>query len=84
MSNHPWRRASYMFSCKPDCPKRKPGCQDHCEQHAKDRAKWDERAAIERRERTIDQYTNNLIRECKDTRARCNVHGLLKKTPRSY
>ena len=40
MSKHPWRTASHGFSCPPDCPKRKPGCQDHCEQHAKDKEKW--------------------------------------------
>lgn len=26
--------AGFQF-CEPNCPRRKPGCQDHCEYHAK-------------------------------------------------
>lgn len=31
--------------CEPDCPRRKPGCQDHCEFHAERKRIYEERKA---------------------------------------
>lgn len=79
MSNHPWRARTHMFSCPPGCPERKPGCQDHCEQHAKDKAKFDERMALEVRRRELDQYVCKKVDYYKDRKAKCNKHGLMTK-----
>lgn len=56
MSNHPWRARNGTFNCPPDCENRKPGCQDHCEQHAKDKAKYEERKRVELQRTNVDDY----------------------------
>ena len=45
-----------MFTCEPDCANRRPGCQDHCEKHKREKAAWDERRAILQREASITNY----------------------------
>lgn len=38
-----------MFTYKPDCANRRPGCQDHCEKHKREKA-------IIQREASITNY----------------------------
>ncbi len=68
MSNHPWRENSRMFSCTPNCPKRKPGCQDHCEQHAKDKANYNKRKKIAQLESSLDDYVRLQVMNSRDKR----------------
>lgn len=79
MSNHPWRERRRMFNCPPNCPKRKPGCQDHCDIYAKDRAEWDKHRATERVQENLDIYTNKRMARYMDRMARSDKHGLLRK-----
>lgn len=60
-SNHPWRTKSRYFHCEPDCPRRKPGCQDHCEQHAQDRANYDADMATDREDKAVDGYVARAV-----------------------
>lgn len=79
MSNHPWRSGRRMFDCGADCPNRKPGCQDHCEKYARDKAKWDERMATERQQAMLNQYVTKRTGYYRDKQARSDCNGLLRK-----
>lgn len=56
-ADHPWRPKNGIFKCPPDCPRRKPGCQDRCEQHKEQKAKHNERVSISEGERAARDYT---------------------------
>ena len=56
MSNHPWRARNGRFNCPPNCENRKPGCQDRCEQYAKDKARDAERKRAESQRTSVDEY----------------------------
>lgn len=81
MSNHPWRASTHMFKCPPECPDRKPGCQDHCEQHAKDMVKWEERRKLELDRRHLDNYVTERVVYYRDRKAKSAKHSALYKTP---
>lgn len=83
MANHPWRQYSHMFTCEPDCPKREPGCQAHCEKHIREKAEWDKCAAIENQRKDLNLYTSLKVSYYKDRQARCDKGGLLRKTDHS-
>lgn len=80
-SNHPWRTKSRYFHCPPDCANRKPGCQDHCEQHAKDKAKYDADMATDREGRAVDGYVARAVNGNKNSSAirRKDFYGYSKK-----
>lgn len=45
-----------FFNCPPDCPKRKPGCQDHCDTYLTAKVKHDARKKEYYGDRDIRQY----------------------------
>lgn len=51
-----FNRSRGFFTCPPNCPDRKPACQDHCETYARDKARHDEYRAKEQRKHEVDQY----------------------------
>ena len=54
-----------FFKCDPDCPKRKPGCQDHCSTYLTAKAKHDAR----KKEYYGDMYLRQYLAE-KNAKAR--------------
>lgn len=74
MSKHPWRRYTNTFRCPPECPNRKPGCQDHCEQHARERLEYDERKKLELERKSIDGYIARKANYYRDRRVKSNKH----------
>lgn len=50
-----------MFSCEPNCEKRKPGCHDHCEKYQKERAAFDKRKAELAEDKKVMDYTLRLL-----------------------
>lgn len=69
-SNHPWRTPNHDFSCEPNCPKRKPGCQDHCEKHQRELAEHLRKKRILDEKKHIDGYASKLIYENRDAEAK--------------
>lgn len=59
-------------------PKRKPGCQDHCGEYAKGRAKLEEDKARAAEANAGWDYTNKLIREKR------NATAMRRKFGRQY
>lgn len=64
---------SFWF-CKPNCPDRKPACQDHCEFHAERKRIYAEKKAKAESGKKADQYVseakaNNYDRRVKRERA---------------
>lgn len=51
-----FNRSRSVFTCPPNCPDRKPACQDHCERYARDKAKHEEIKAAEQKYRDVGQY----------------------------
>ena len=82
MPNHPWRQRSHIFTCEPDCMNRKPGCQDHCEKHLREKAEWDKRKAVSDRRTHLDYYISKRVAYYKDIQAKCDNGGLLRKNGR--
>ena len=80
MSNHPWRRMTHIFTCEPDCPERKPGCQDHCEKYIREKAEHDKRVSIENTRNYLDSYTTRRIMCYRDRKAKSASGGYVKKT----
>ena len=59
-----------FFNCPPDCPERKPGCQDHCRTYLDKKEEWDALKAAERKRKEAATLTiENIVRK-KDVQAR--------------
>ena len=69
-SNHPWRTHNHDFTCEPKCPNRKPGCQDHCEKHNRERAEHMRKKKILDEKKHIDEYTFKQISDHRDAEAK--------------
>ena len=61
MSNTPWRTGNRYFNCEPNCPNRKPGCQDHCKKHIEEKARWEQVKAAKRQHEEVKHYTANAV-----------------------
>lgn len=72
MSKHPWRAGFRMFNCPPKCPDRKPGCQDKCEQHIREKENWDELRRLESERKYIDNYVATRVTINRDLKAKAN------------
>ena len=59
-----------FFNCPPDCPKRKPGCQDHCKTYLDKRAELDALNAAERKRKEAATLTIEAITRKKDVQAK--------------
>ena len=68
--NHPWSTKGRIFNCDPQCPKREPGCQDHCKTYLDAKAINDKRLEDERLKHKVDGYMLDGIRANRDTAAR--------------
>lgn len=75
MSEHPWRNNRRTFTCPPECPNRKPACQDHCERYARDKARHNEHMEAKRQQQNLNNYVMGIISSCKDASAKNNKHG---------
>lgn len=51
-----FNKSRTVFDCPPNCPERKPACQDHCERYAEKRALHDELMAKEKQRRDVENY----------------------------
>ena len=71
--NHPWRTRN-SFTCPPNCPERKPACQDHCEHHLREKAEHNRKMEAVRLEKQIDSYAAEGIRTCRDIKAKRAKH----------
>ena len=69
-TNHPWSSKSRIFTCPPDCPKRQPGCHDHCETHIREKAEHERIRKAMRLEKYIDGYSLNAIMDKRDIAAK--------------
>lgn len=69
-TNHPWRTKSREFTCEPDCPKRKPACQDHCEKHQREKAEHERKKRIYDEQRHIDGYASGMILNSRNASAK--------------
>lgn len=81
MSNHPWRTNKVYFNCPPNCPNRKPGCQDHCERYAKDRAIYNEHKRIERDRKKLDHYVCAKLAQNKEEQLHREKHKRTFRSP---
>lgn len=54
-----FNKSRSVFTCEPNCPRRRPGCQDHCEKHQRERAEHLRLKAIARRNRDVDCYISD-------------------------
>lgn len=66
-----------FFNCPPDCPKRKPACQDHCKTYLDKRAELDALNAAERKRKDAAVGTIATLVKKKDSQAklRRNIPG---------
>lgn len=58
---------SRTFTCEPNCPTRRPGCQDHCEKHQAEKAAYEARKAELRRDSDVRDY---IVKEIVKNRRR--------------
>lgn len=49
-----------IFTCKPDCAERKPGCHDHCEKYQAEKAEHTRCKANAERWKEAQDYTYSL------------------------
>ena len=49
-------RRDRNIPCIPNCPERRPGCQDHCEYHRKKKAENERRKEFKRKREILDSY----------------------------
>ena len=75
--------ANYFQFCKPNCEKRKPGCQDRCDFYAERRKLWDERKAILNADKEARQYTTDQKAKNFDTTVK-NKKGFAGHNWRRY
>ena len=59
-----------FFKCEPKCPKRKPGCQDHCDIYLTAKTKHDARKKEYYGDRDITQYIAEKHCKAKDLNAK--------------
>ena len=57
-----------FFHCPPNCPKRKPACQDTCPIHIEDKKNWNALKAKERQRKEIDYYVAERMANDVDAR----------------
>ena len=62
--------ARSFFKCEPDCPKRKPGCQDHCDTYLTAKAKHDARKKEYYGDQNIRQYMAEKNARARDITAK--------------
>lgn len=67
-----------FFSCEPNCPKRKPGCQDSCKRHQEQRARYDARKKEYYGDSGLRQYFAERREKAKD------IYVKQKKNSKSY
>lgn len=68
--NHPWSTKGRIFNCDPKCPKRAPGCQDHCKTYLDAKAINDQKKAEERARNDVDGYMLGCVVKNRDAAAR--------------
>ena len=51
-----FNRSRGLFHCEPNCPRRKPGCQDHCKQHQDSKALHEARKKEYYGDAQVQQY----------------------------
>ena len=54
-----FNKSRSVFTCEPNCPERRPGCQDHCEKHQRELAEHLRLKALERQRREVDCYISD-------------------------
>lgn len=65
----------YMFHCTPDCPKRTPGCHDHCKEHKEAKAAYEARKAELNKYKACDQYIARTVICSRDNAGKRNRSG---------
>lgn len=65
-----FNKSRHFFDCEPNCERRKPGCQDHCERYLKKRAELDALNAAEKKRKEAWDYTIQSIVKKKDQNAK--------------
>lgn len=72
-----WNRSRFTITCcTPDCPKRIPGCGDHCEEYAKQKAAHQKQKEVYDGISSLRQYVAEQNAKYKDHTA--------KKRKKSY
>lgn len=66
-----------FFKCDPKCPKRNPGCQDHCDTYLTAKAKHDSRKEEYYGNAQLRQY---LAERCIKAR---DIHAKQKRDPKA-
>lgn len=61
-----------VFTCRSDCPDRKPGCHDHCDKYQREKSEWDRRKAAVRAGNEAYSYTAGIV--AKRTNAQAIKH----------
>lgn len=65
-----FNKSRQFFHCPPNCPDRKPACQDHCPIHAKDKAEYEKLKAAEYKKKLVDYYVTDRIANDHDARTK--------------
>lgn len=65
-----FKKSQYFFDCPPDCPKRRPACQDHCDTYLKKRAELDEINRQRRLKYEASAYICESVKKKQDRIAR--------------
>ena len=75
--SHQYCSSRRFFNCPPNCPNRKPACQDHCPTYLEKRAEWDALMAAEKKRKAGAAITIETLTKKKDSQARLrrNIPG---------
>lgn len=65
-----FNRSRGLFHCEPNCPRRKPGCQDHCETHQGDKARHEARKKEYYGDTQLKQYLAEKNAKARDIYAK--------------
>lgn len=74
---HQYWNSRRFFNCPPNCPKRKPACQDHCQTYLEKRAEWDALMAAERKRKEAGILT--IEREMRQKNAQAILRRKVRK-----
>lgn len=61
-----FNKCRYFFDCPPNCPKRKPACQSHCDTYLKKRAELDAINAEARKKKEASIYIAENVANKRD------------------
>ena len=61
-----FNRYRTVFDCPPNCPDRKPGCQDRCKTHAEQKARYEALKAAERGKVEAGRYVSEQVGKSRD------------------